>query len=380
MLYDISSFPLSGLIATMLLASIPWEYLELFQRSFFENYLKGNFRSLSSFPMGNMFCGAIFGALMRLNQIPAHQWLILFYILVAFNMVLPWRKFSWIQSVPIACFSFLFATPLEWFAGLPLIATILITFGPVIFISLFSLILSTLLLCLPGNILDPFVTLGYVLFLIICITRDGRILSLEISIARDKLKEHLVRRKIYRYCGLLFPLVIYPVYGLGIFRIVLCSTAITALFIEGARKVIPGLNNILKKVFSPVGKKEEAFHISGTTTYLAGSATASLFPGAAGPLSIIMLTLGDAWAVLAGSRWGKHHWMPGKTIEGSLACLFISFLSGLSFVLYFSEIRIFWPVILISAIALTLAEGLTRGKWDNLVLAPVAAFVIWIFI
>jgi len=109
-----------------------------------------------------------------------------------------------------------------------------------------------------------------------------------------------------------------------------------------------------------------------------GSAIAGLFPIPYSLISIVMLTLGDSWAVLIGQRWGKHKWLEGKSIEGSLACFAIAFASGAVY-MNLINMPISYLNLLLGAIVATIVEGL--GKWlnDNLTMAPAAALAMWLF-
>lgn len=254
----------------------------------------------------------------------------------------------------------------------PFILTLALTFYPVV-----SLPAQFFLLSLLISVSSTRTTWDTVLVLSITLCSLGidiytGLSTAELGTVRNRCLERLVRRKIYRYCGLVFPLIIYPVFGSHFLRLLLLWISLGALAIEITRSRVTSLNDRLRKIFSPVGKEEEAFHISGTTSYLAGSFMASLFNGPAAPLAMVMLTLGDAWAVLVGKRWGNSPWLKGKTMEGSFACLLISFLSAYSLANSFSLFRIHWFGIFLASLAVTLTEAVAKGIWDNLLMAPAA--------
>ncbi len=75
---------------------------------------------------------------------------------------------------------------------------------------------------------------------------------------------------------------------------------------------------------------------------------------------------------------GKHKWLEGKSIEGSLACFAIAFASGAVY-MNLINMPISYLNLLLGAIVATIVEGL--GKWlnDNLTMAPAAALAMWLF-
>jgi len=76
-------------------------------------------------------------------------------------------------------------------------------------------------------------------------------------------------------------------------------------------------------------------------------------------VGIIAATLGDSSAAIIGRRFGKHrHWiLKGKSVEGSLAFLFVTFAGSVLFVN--------WQVALIVASAAAVIEIFSAG-YDNL--------------
>ena len=327
---------------------------------------------------GGLICGIIWGIIAISTTVPDLSIVLMFFVIVISGVASPWRHPENIFFPSMVSGGLLLLAPRQSLAILPVVLTFSLTLGPLISLSIILFISSVLLGILKNGYSLPFTITLFFLVLSRSIALDISLITAEMHSARNSLEEHLIRRKIYRYCGLIFPLVIYPVYGLPVLRIVLFSMTAGALLLEGGRRVLPGINIVLRKIFSPVGKEEEAFHTSGTTYYLTGSALACLFPGGTGPLSLIMLTLGDAWAVLTGKRWGQHAWISGKTVEGSLGCLFICILAGLSFVLFTGGNNISPFSVVIGAIAATLVEALFRGSLDNLMIAPSTAAVIYI--
>ncbi|NLH37693.1 MAG: phosphatidate cytidylyltransferase [Thermotogaceae bacterium] len=209
------------------------------------------------------------------------------------------------------------------------------------------------------------------------IVRGWNNLKRSYSYAREALQSTFVRRKLLRYLGLLFPTLAYPLWGPVVFRYIVVISGLIALTLEIMRRYWKGLNDVLRKAFRPVGKSEEAFKVSGTSYFLMGCAVAGLFPVPYSLIAILMLTLGDSWAAMVGKRWGKHMWLSGKSLEGSIACLFICLASGAVYMNLIS-MQISYTALVVGALAATLVEGF--GNWlnDNLTMAPTSAFFMWL--
>jgi len=187
----------------------------------------------------------------------------------------------------------------------------------------------------------------------------------------------LAKRKLYRMCGLFFPLVVFPLWGQGAYRVTLGCLAALILLAEILRKGNPVFERGFIRFFSGVSKPKEANQVSGTAWYLWGAAIAALFPGVVGPSALVMMTLGDAWAVLAGKRWGRCRIFGEKTLLGTFACFASSFLAGYAFAMINSQVPVSVITYVAGAGAAAFSELVTPGRWDNLTVAPATAFVIW---
>lgn len=321
-------------------------------------------------------CGICFGIFPKGTGLSPPSVLFLFLILVIFLYSSPRKRPGNIFLPGMATGVCLILYPGPSLLLSPLILTFALTFYPVVSLPAEFFLVSLLIsVFITRTTWDTVV----VLFISLCslgIDIYTGLSAAELETVRNRCLERLVRRKIYRYCGLVFPLIIYPVFGSHFLRLLLLYITLGAFAVEIARSRITSLNDLLRRLFSPIGKTEEAFHISGTSAYLAGSFMASLFQGPAAPVAMVMLTLGDTWAVLVGKRWGHHPWLKGKTIEGGLACLFISLLSAYSLANSFSLFRVHWFGIFTASLAVTLTEAMAKGIWDNLLMAPAAVLGI----
>lgn len=145
---------------------------------------------------------------------------------------------------------------------------------------------------------------------------------------------------------------------------------------EIGRRRSPAVNRFLMKVFGPIAHPHETHRVNSATWYvtalLALSLTASPM---ACSLAVIVLGIGDPAAAFVGRRWGRTRLASGRSLEGSLG--FVIF-AGLAAV---TTLSIYYPGIgvaelltlaLVSALAGAIAELLTAGLDDNLVI-PLAA-------
>jgi dolichol kinase len=199
----------------------------------------------------------------------------------------------------------------------------------------------------------------------------------EWKVLADEQLPFLAKRKLYRMCGLVFPLVVFPLWGNGVYRLTLGVPALAILIAEVARKRSERFDRGFRRFFAGVSKKEEADNVSGTAWYLWGAAIASSFPGAIGPAAVVMMTLGDAWAVITGVRWGRRHILGKKTLLGTAACFAVAFIAGFVFADMNSAVPVRPAVFLAAALVSAVSELVTPGRWDNLTVAPATAFAIW---
>ncbi len=145
---------------------------------------------------------------------------------------------------------------------------------------------------------------------------------------------------------------------------------------ELGRRRVPAVNRLLMKVFGPIAHPHETHRVNSATWYvtalLALSLTASPM---ACSLAVIVLGVGDPAAAFVGRRWGRTRLASGRSLEGSMG--FVGF-AGLAALL---TLAIYYPSIgmaemitlaLVSALAGAIAELLTAGLDDNLVI-PLAA-------
>jgi dolichol kinase len=95
-----------------------------------------------------------------------------------------------------------------------------------------------------------------------------------------------------------------------------------------------------------------------------------IFPQKTAEIAVFALAFGDGTASLAGKMFGRIHLpLPGKTLEGSLACLFGTFISA-------ALVSRNLPLAAAAAIAAVTAEALPVKDWDNVIIPLVTGFTV----
>jgi len=174
-----------------------------------------------------------------------------------------------------------------------------------------------------------------------------------------------LRRRVLRFSGLVFPLAVYPLFGIRVYRISLLIPAAVLLALEAAGKKKPE-KNLLGTLISPIAKKGEREHISGISAWFTGVFIASLAPGGIGPAASAMGTAADPWASMAGTLIGGPKTKLGKTFSGSVACLLSAFWAGAVFSLLFPDSGVTLIHVSAGAFAIAAAEHYTPGAYDNI--------------
>lgn len=137
----------------------------------------------------------------------------------------------------------------------------------------------------------------------------------------------LVKRKLFRMIGFLFPLlylasglVLRPWYDRIPVLALLALFIGWMLFLESWRFRNPKVNRWLFEHFKGFTKEKERDKLSTTTLFLIAAAlTIALFPRGVALASLLFLTVGDPVAEIVGVSWGRLKILRGKTLEGTLA-------------------------------------------------------------
>ncbi|MDF1536680.1 MAG: hypothetical protein P1S46_09290 [bacterium] len=141
---------------------------------------------------------------------------------------------------------------------------------------------------------------------------------------------------------------------------------------EIGRLTFPGLNRLTLAVAGSVMRPGEKKGLSGLPAFTGGVFAAFLlFPKPVALAALVPLLFGDRAGLLVGKGVGRIR-MWGKTLEGSLACLVVSFLVYI--LLAWSWPGVFgYPrgVLFTAALVGTMAEAMPRPFDDNITI-PIA--------
>ncbi len=137
----------------------------------------------------------------------------------------------------------------------------------------------------------------------------------------------LVKRKLFRMVGFLFPLVylasgyaLRPWYDRIPVLLILLLFIGTMVWLESWRFRNPKVNRWLFEHFKGFTKEKEREKISTTTLFLIASAiTILVFPRGIAIAAVLFLTVGDPAAEIVGVNYGRMKILRGKTLEGTLA-------------------------------------------------------------
>ncbi|HEU4401065.1 MAG TPA: SEC59/DGK1/VTE5 family protein [Candidatus Polarisedimenticolia bacterium] len=152
----------------------------------------------------------------------------------------------------------------------------------------------------------------------------------------------LVKRKLFRMVGLLFP-GLYLLGGLALrapydripVLILLALFIGWMLYLERWRFRNPKVNRWLFEHFKGFTKEKEREKVSTTTFFLIAAAlTILLFPRGVAIAALLFLTVGDPAAEIIGVNYGRVKILRGKTLEGTLAGAAACLLVGLPLLLF----------------------------------------------
>ncbi|MDR1720956.1 MAG: hypothetical protein LBR09_00970 [Endomicrobium sp.] len=170
--------------------------------------------------------------------------------------------------------------------------------------------------------------------------------------------EDEVKRKIFHLFSLIY---IFGYWYLSKTTVIygLVTAMCVVIFFEYLRFKNTRFNDFFKRNFKGFYRSEEAGKMSGLIATLSGALLAILvfhnkymvF------VSFLYFAFGDSAAALVGKAFGRHKIFRGKSLEGSLACLLVCFISG---------IFIFnWEFALIGAVVATIVEAVPWKIGDN---------------
>ena len=182
----------------------------------------------------------------------------------------------------------------------------------------------------------------------------------------------LVKRKLFRIVGFLFPmlylvsgLLIAPPYDRVPVLVLLTLFIGIMIWLESWRFRNPKVNRWLFERFKGFTKEKERAKISTTTMFLVGAIfTIAVFPRGVAIAALLFLTVGDPIAEIIGVNYGRLKIVGEKTLEGALAGLTACLVVG-SPLLLIDHLGLDPMVLVIGAIAAAVTELLPLPIDDN---------------
>jgi len=103
----------------------------------------------------------------------------------------------------------------------------------------------------------------------------------------------------------------------------LVATALTvAIAVDIVRLRCEAARKLFERLFGKSLRPHEKYELTGSTFMgISALVCVVLFTVPIAVTALLFLTIGDSAAALVGMRWGKTTLLPGKTLEGTLACL-----------------------------------------------------------
>ncbi len=175
-----------------------------------------------------------------------------------------------------------------------------------------------------------------------------------------------ILRKLIHLMGLVLPIG-YSQVGRSRGLPLLLLAAVLVVAADVLRLHWPFAGRVYRRLFGALTRSGENSGMTGASYMMVGQAlTAAMFPV---PVAIVAMTfgaVGDSAAAIAGRLCGKHLWLPGKSIEGSVACLVACFVAGAAW----AELPL--ACVCAGAVVATMAEALPLRVNDNAII-PVSS-------
>lgn len=193
-------------------------------------------------------------------------------------------------------------------------------------------------------------------------------------------------RKLFHMMNGLLGLWIYNFSGLSErgTALLLASYLAIAVLTEIFRRRYPAFNDWVCKAIGGMMRERERSQISSATWYMFSVLIVLLvFPKPVAVLTILFVAVGDTFAGIVGSLWGKHRITPHLSWEGCLACFTACFLSTLFFTPFWLPgfALAGWALLsfsLLAGLIGTFAESVFKKLDDNLVIPLVSAPLLWL--
>lgn len=184
----------------------------------------------------------------------------------------------------------------------------------------------------------------------------------------------LILRKTWRLCGIIFPLIYYFSNKITTIFIIVPFLCIFVV-IEILRFYLFRFNERLFNIFRYILEEKERKSLLTTTWFLLSTfLTVALFRKEIAIMAVLFLIFGDSASNFFGLRFGRTKIMGNRSLEGSLAFFITCLMVGI--IMHFTKVSLAWLVIILGALAATLAELLPLSLDDNFTIALFSGIIM----
>jgi dolichol kinase len=186
----------------------------------------------------------------------------------------------------------------------------------------------------------------------------------------------LILRKAWRLSGIIFPLIYYFSNKITTIFIIVPFLCIF-IVIEILRFYLFRFNERLFNIFRYILEEKERKSLLTTTWFLLSTfLTVALFRKEIAIMAVLFLIFGDSASSFFGLRFGRTKIMGNRSLEGSLAFFITCLMVGI--IMHFTKVSLSWLVIILGALAATLAELLSLSLDDNFTIALFSGIIMTI--
>jgi dolichol kinase len=187
------------------------------------------------------------------------------------------------------------------------------------------------------------------------------------------LPRHELIRKIIHIGMSILPLGLF-LFDRDIATVLIAAALTFAIVVDIIRLRSDRVRRLFERVFGESLRPHEKYELTGSTFMgISALLCVVLFPVPIAVAALLFLSIGDSAAALVGMRWGRTTLVPGKTLEGTLACLASCSIIGIAVpgVPFIAGIT--------GALTATIVELLGFGAMDDNFGIPIlSALAMWI--
>lgn len=163
--------------------------------------------------------------------------------------------------------------------------------------------------------------------------------SIALSTDAPRSRPANITRSLFHFGAALFALALVIAIPSRTWLMILCGCFfLYAWLMEAGRRIFPGLNERLMRVYGRIAHAHEHREVNSATWYVTALMMLSIFASKPAMASAVMvLGVADPAAGWIGRRYGKIKLLSGRSLEGSLTFALVGFAISLPFVMVFGS-------------------------------------------